>query len=314
MGENAQGFLLRCTWGLCSMGSPLASCLPYQTIHSRLLYHTIPRHPYTGMHMETVTYMGRFLALRQQHPPEDVLCPRLHPLWCSTSVSNQTLPYSLPYNVQWPYQTASSRNQPIPYRITQAKPCYTISDDNNDDNDGDDDDDDDDDVDDDDDDGRARLNWLPPQRECRCWMVIGYRSRSPSITLIIITLQSTVYLLLNNCIKLIISLLHCICITTTTTTTTPRVQPDIRPSMEISMGHGIFHGNSQRDFEWQIMSHYHNYFQQQKYLDSFGKSWTSQAVTTWHHSAALVGEESSSKAVCDIQRDFYQDGCLCGLL
>ena len=148
MGENAQGFLLRCTWGLCSMGSPLASCLPYQTIHSRLLCYTIPYHalPYTGMHMETVTYMGRFLALRQQHPPEDVLCPRLHPLWCSTSVSNQTLPYSLPYNVQWPYQTASSRNQPIPYRITQAKPCYTISDDNNDDNDGDDDDDDDDDV------------------------------------------------------------------------------------------------------------------------------------------------------------------------
>ena len=212
MGENAQGFLLRCTWGLCSMGSPLASCLPYQTIHSRLLCYTIPYHalPYTGMHMETVTYMGRFLALRQQHPPEDVLCPRLHPLWCSTSVSNQTLPYSLPYNVQWPYQTASSRNQPIPYRITQAKPCYAISDDNNDDNDGDDDD-----VDDDDDDGRARLNWLPPQRECRCWMVIGYRSRSPSITLIIITLQSTVCLLLNNCIKLIISLLRCICITIT---------------------------------------------------------------------------------------------------
>ena len=71
------------------------------------------------------------------------------------------------------HQAVTSPYHTVSHKLNHAMPFQMILL-NNDDNDGDDDDDDDDndgdddDVDNDDDDGRARLNWLPLQRECRC--------------------------------------------------------------------------------------------------------------------------------------------------
>ena len=78
-GRECSRLLAQMHLGTLFHGEPSCFLL---AIPNTLGCYTIPYHalPYTGMHMETVTYMGRFLALRQQHPPEDVLCPRLHPL------------------------------------------------------------------------------------------------------------------------------------------------------------------------------------------------------------------------------------------
>ena len=62
--------------------------------------------------------MRRFLALNQQHPPEDVLCPRLHPI--PHSMQYYTIPHhSVTYHTI-PYHT----NTPF-HNTHQGIPCQT---------------------------------------------------------------------------------------------------------------------------------------------------------------------------------------------
>ena len=93
--------------GTVPWGGFLCQTIPYHTIPCYFMpYHTIPYHTiqnhteprHTKPHL-IVPYhsicsdahgdcsMGRFLASSQQHPPEDVLCPRLHP------IPHHTIPY-----------------------------------------------------------------------------------------------------------------------------------------------------------------------------------------------------------------------------